>query len=191
MFYDGGFHGKESQLIAWKDAKSPQRKFQLAEQLATSCFSLGEELSSTELQKMGISDQVLIVANTRVKPELFDLRGIDYQPISELVYPGKSAILDFLAIQTKETLTRDERNVCTERTFAKNSDRRDCVWHASVRDIQNASWRVFYAPTSTNGLHVRLVWKDHIGLKYPVEQDLSIPRFGLDRISKIWTRKKC
>ena len=39
---------------------------------------------------------VLIIGNTNLKPDFFSLRDVDSRPLGGLVYPGKSAMIDFL-----------------------------------------------------------------------------------------------
>ena len=61
------------------------------------------------------------------------------------------------------------------RSFGKQSDRRDNVYFTSLERVEGAGFSIYYAPESGNGLHCRLVWKEHENglVEYPSEDVLN------------------
>ena len=149
----------------------------------------GEEVT-VDLWETLESPDILLVGNSQLKPEHFLLRHADYQAIGGLAYPGKSALFDFLDVrQNGLQVPKAGRDVVSQRTFGKNSDRRDNVYIASLPDILAVGYRVYYAPVSSNGLHLRLVYGPHAGYVYPVMDTLpDVAPESRQAISQIWTK---
>ncbi|MBI4100012.1 hypothetical protein HY440_03320 [Candidatus Microgenomates bacterium] len=170
---------------------SAMRWFQEAEKALSEVLEPGAELDNETWERLGRPD-VLFVGNSRLSPEYFSLRGVDYQTVGPLVYPGKSCLLDFLDIrQNQMTLTKAGREVITQRTFGKWADRRDNAYIAAVPQINYAGYKVFYAPVKGNELHLRLVWEGHLGYDYPVLTDLpNVPADVRIAMASIWAKAK-
>ncbi len=168
---------------------SAQRRFQNMEPVVRQLLTPGQEIDLAACQTISCPG-ILLVGNSHINSDVFKLRGVDHQSIGPLVYPGKSAVLDFLDIPGHNfTITKDGREVVTQRTFGKSSDRHDSVYYGELPDILGAGYKLYYAPVNTNGLHVRLIWGPHTELQYPVMSGLpEIPGRDLDRIRNVWKK---
>lgn len=132
---------------------------------------------------------VILVGNSRLDPKMFSLRSVDCLPIGELDYPGKSCMFDFLNLCNTPGITENGRDVVTQRAFGKDSDRRDCVYVATLDSIHSAGYLVFYAPVRTNVLHLRLVYGEHVELTHSgSNQLLAIPEGNLRAIAAVWNK---
>src|SRR5260221_603805 len=76
----------------------------------------GQEITPGEAVRIGITN-IVFVGNSRLKPENFYLRARDYQAVQPLVYPGKSAILDFMRLSQRGTVSPKERGMITQLSF--------------------------------------------------------------------------
>lgn len=148
----------------------------------------GQEITIVDEIKMGIRS-IMLVGNSKLNPENFSLRSKDYQAIPPLVYPGKSAMLDFLRLDKRGTIYPKEKNLVSQLTFGKDSDRKDGIYIAEISAINEAGFEIYFAPVKTNGLHIRLVYQPFTSLDYPVLNDLpSIPKYPLERLTQIWRK---
>lgn len=168
---------------------SAQRRFQNMEPVVERLLVPGQEIDMAACEMINCPG-ILLVGNSHLKSDSFKLRGVDHQAIGPLVYPGKSAVLDFLNIPGHDfKVNKDGREVVVQRTFGKRSDRHDSVYYGELSDILGAGYKLYYAPVSTNRLHVRLVWGSHTELQYPVMSGLpEISDRDLDRIRSIWRK---
>ena len=148
----------------------PERIFPLSQNYAINeSFELlyGPELSRKLVPCTEITDgdlTVSIVSNNHVKPEKFLIDSAGRKPIRvnipisgetvSLDYPGKSGILT-LGDKLNQRLL--ERYV--SELLDGKYDRRDHLHHAKVSDINEAGWKVFWAPLQLkrNLIHVRIV----------------------------------
>lgn len=178
-----------SELSSGSKAFSPQRWFQEAEKTLDFLLAPGVEMDKQVNEELDDPD-IIFLGNSLLKPENFSLRGVDYQAIGPLLYPGKSLMFDFLNIRgSSMALTAAARDIITQRTYGKSSDRRDSVYVASIPAINAAGYKVYYAPVKGNELHLRLVWGGHLRFDYPVLGDLpEIPENARKAIASVWTK---
>lgn len=167
------------------------RLFQLREAAFQKILYPGERIDISTWEALN-SPAIVIIGNSQLKPDHFLLRPADYQAIGHLVYPGKSAMFDFTEIEASGGVVRKEAmDVFVQRSFGKKADRRDNLYHASVPDINTAGYEVFFGPVKTNGLHLRLVWKEHLSLEYPVLDTLPpIPESGRRALLSVWKKAR-
>lgn len=167
---------------------SPQRKFQLVESAVTRLLTPGQEVdygTSRALSDMG----VLLVGNNRLRPDQLQLRGIDYQMAGGVVMPGKSAVFDFLGVPNNSyRIDKKEKDIVTQRTVGKSSDRHDGIYFAHVPSIEAAGFKVYYAPVTTNGLHLRIVYQPYTRMSFPSFDIPPIPEQALSDLASSWTK---
>lgn len=127
-------------------------------------FELSYSGGSLEPGKV-INDSSLnigVVSNGIVHPHNLCLRDRDFNPIEigdeegrliyKLDYPGKSGVVLF----ENSINRRIVGNVVTQ-SLNRPVDRRDKLHVATVGIIENAGWRVYWAPLPGSILHVRIV----------------------------------
>lgn len=147
---------------------SPMRLFQEAQRYCRGALINGQKIDPETARKLGITD-VIFFGNNLVRPDQLTLRPADYQAIGDFVMPGRSALLDFLDIRGKGvSITTAGKDIVSQISFGKNAKRQDRVYIISIENIEAAGYSVYFAPTKTNGLHVRLVYNPHTSLEYPV-----------------------
>ncbi len=98
---------------------------------------------------------VLFILNNTIKPEGFDLKKTDKQPLGELIYPGKSATLGF-------TTDRDVACGAIFDRSARRDKHTDYLYQLSVEELLGLGYHAFYAPLPNNPLHVRVVHETQI-----------------------------
>ncbi len=120
--------------------------------------------------------KVVIVGKNNLRPEDFDTRNKDRNPLGGCYFPGKSAHIWF---------SDNLHEVCGA-IFDRDAKRQDAMYEASVLDINNTGYKVFYAPAPNLPLHVRLVSVTHIENQYA-----HLPQFSQRKaICELFRSKK-
>lgn len=170
---------------------NPTALFEFENQRLAKSLKPGQEITPEVAEKLEVKD-ILFIGNSKLKPTDFSLRSLDFQSIDQLKFPGKSAMLDFLRLAQQGYITKSQRNEVTRRTFGKEqAGRLDYVFTASISNLYSEGFKIFYAPVKTNGLHIRIVYGQHLNLQYPVLGNFpETPRFALEKLAHVWRRLK-
>lgn len=160
---------------------SYEARFQQYSDIASKVLIPSEEINESTYEALG-KPYILFVGNPRLNLNSFTLRPRDYQSIGNLHIPGRSSLFDFLGTSKLgkpiEELTASPKmiQIVKKNTLNQDSTRSDHLWVANLEDIQNAGFKVYYAPVSTNKLHLRIVWAKHAELEYPYMEEVpAIP----------------
>lgn len=144
-------------------------------------YGKGFSKSLIPCQRVADGNLVVGILNTgnNLKAERFCLAGKDRQPISlqidegegyDLTYPGKSALLVF------DQYERVKMGEFILATFARNINRNDHLFVATVDLIEEAGWSIYWTPLPEreSWLHTRIVPQcySHQG-KDPGEEEMK------------------
>lgn len=158
---------------------SLQARFQQYSEIAETVLIPGEEINTSTWEALG-RPYILLVGNNNINLGALTLKPQDYQSIGGLVIPGKSALLDFEGLHAlakpiaEISVGKDVINLVKTATMGKDSNRFDNLWVATLDEIHNAGFKIFYAPVRTNKLHVRIIWGEHTNLEFPFMGELPI-----------------
>lgn len=167
----------------------PERRFQIAEAAAIKLLEPGQPISR-DVQSVLDFNAVLFIGNQSLNTNALRLRGRDYQAIGDLVYPGKSAVLNFLRVESQGySINEKEKDVVTNRTIAKTADRHDGIYYATIGDLEEAGYTTYYAPVRTNGLHVRIVNTLITKvIEFPTMHEITLPEESLDNLRSAFVK---
>ena len=129
-----------------------------------------------------IAPIISLVSNSRLSWNSFDLRGVDRNPLGEVVYPGKSAHVDFT--QSERGITREELGIVCGAVFGRECRRQDNLYIAQLEALNQLGVVVFYAPLPNHPLHVRLT--HYLQIENPSLRDIS--KAQKEEMVKLWTR---
>lgn len=171
------------------DDLSPERRFQIAEEAAIKLLEPGRPISRDAQSALGFN-AILFIGNQSLNNNALRLRSRDYQSIGNLVYPGKSAVLNFLKVEDQGYLINEKaKDVITNRTIAKTADRHDGIYYATIGDLEDAGYTTYYAPVRTNGLHVRIVNTVMTkAIEFPTMHEITLPEKSLDNLKSAFVK---
>lgn len=163
---------------------SPMRRFQEAEKRCLKVLRIGDELTEAVVDMCG-NPNILMVGGTQLHPSDFTLLLQDYQAVGPVVYPGKSCMFDFLGLS--DVVENKELDIILQRTYGGNTRGKNTVYVAQVPGLQEKGFRIFYTPVRGNGLHLRMVYSDHMSMTYPLLDKLSeLPPEVLEGLIEEW-----
>lgn len=112
---------------------------------------------------------VALMGNSQLNWNAFDLREQDRDPFAGVPYPGKSAHIDFTnSLDPKTDPNQIDLNmVCDAVLNRKQARRTDHLYAATIQQIEDAGFRVFYAPQDNHPLHLRMVHVSQMGENPP------------------------
>lgn len=182
----GGRNGDNDNPLKGNEFPNPQSAFVKMEQKVARSFEPGQVITPHDLGILGVS-YLIMIANSSLRPDHFHLRWNDQQPIGNLELPGKSAMIDFLGIERFADIPKEARTTIMQRVMGHEGDRRDCVYAAALSAIESVRYHAYFAPTATNGLHVRLVYDSHAQPGYKGKMDVS--HVDLRNMVSVWMKK--
>jgi hypothetical protein len=168
--------------------RHPQSLFMAQEKLAQQVLRPGQRLTKCDLSALDTTE-IIMIGNSKIKPEHLKLRGRDFRDEGGTKFPGKSAVIDFMGIARVEVVNKNVREMLCQRIFGKCGDRRDCVYHTSLGNIEACNFAIYYAPVKSNLLHVRLVYLPHTKPEYKGAYD-DVSEFHLKRLANCWRKKR-
>jgi hypothetical protein len=156
---------------------------------AQKLFNIGQRLGYADLCRLDTTN-IIVIGNSKIKKENFDLRRIDHDPIGGVQYPGKSAMIDFLDLPARETINSKERDTFATYALGKPDKSRNWLYYSSVDMIEDNNFCVFYTPVGGNSLHLRIVYKPNLNLQYPLSSSADAPVYARKRLKSVWTRQR-
>lgn len=148
---------------------SPEARFQQMGQVAERLLKSGQEIDQDTYEALG-RPGIILVGNSQLNLGAVKLRSRDYQAIGTILAPGKSCLFNFLRLESQ--VTQQMVYIVKKNTLGENADRRDNIWVTDLYSIRLAGFRLFYAPVSTNKLHLRIVWEGYDNIQFPTIEDL-------------------
>lgn len=170
---------------------SLEARFQQYSEIVDKLLIPGEEIDNDTYEALG-NPSIMFVGNPTLNTNAFALRPRDYQSIGELNIPGRSALLDFTGSYTAAgtfTVNKEMINVVKLNTVNVGVTRSDNLWVTTLQAVHNSNFSVYYAPVSTNKLHLRIVWNGHKYLEYPYPSELPpVDEEDLEKLTKAFTK---
>lgn len=148
---------------------SPEGRFQQMGKSAEGLLKSGQEIDQDTYEALG-RPGIILVGNSLLNLNAIKLRSRDYQAIGTILAPGKSCLFNFLPLQSE--VTQAMVSIVKKNTLGENGDRRDHVWMTDLDSIRLAGFRLYYAPVSTNKLHLRIVWEGYDNIQFPTIEAL-------------------
>lgn len=128
---------------------------------------------------------ISLISNSRLNWSTFDLRGVDRNPLENVVYPGKSAHIDFTQSEYG-TVTKEELDIICDAIFGRNCKRQDNLYFTYLEALNQIGFTAFYTPLPNHPLHVRLVHQ--LQIENPDLRDVG--KGIKEEMVKVWTKVK-
>jgi len=152
-------------------------------------FEHAKEITSNPILDIGVP-HILLVGNNNLRPDQLVLRGVDFQSIDTLPFPGRSVTVDSMGIGEKKTITKEQMDIISQIVFRKSSDRKDAVYTADVAELNEVGFRIYFCPLSSNRLHSRIVYEPYTKLEYPSYDFPQIPEESLAKLVSVLHKAK-
>jgi hypothetical protein len=152
-------------------------------------ISSGQMISQRDMRELG-NPYLVVIGGAKLKPENLLLKPHDYLLLDGVVFPGKSAMIDFYSLPQKDIISPKERDAYLHLATGRADMEKNGLYYAPLEQVEECGFKVFYTPVGGNDLHLRMVYQPHMDAHYPLSSPIQIPDYATRRLGRIWTKQR-